>query len=182
MLAASLDFSGLHKKIELTQSAARRDIATAVRKACEEGVRVAKSGSFKDRTGNLRATIQTRAIGWQGRTFWMQIHAPAEYAHFVDLGTKEHDIWPKAGHNAPVSSLKPGQSRRARGKGPHEHIVGRGRALRWKDDGGGQHFARMIHHPGSIATLFFGHAIILTKQRLLTELNRGFVNIRSVWN
>lgn len=181
MLTTSLDFSGLHRKIAQSKSAIRRDLALASRKAAEEVVRVAKQGNFKDRTGQLRATITTSAVGWRGNTFLMRVEAPAAYAHFVDVGTKPHEIWPKSGYNAPKSSLMPGQTRRARGKGPHEYVVGRGQFLRWKNASGEQFFARMVNHPGTAATLFFHTAMRHGREKLIHELDRGFVNLRSVW-
>lgn len=171
----SLDLSEFHRKVELTRGALRRDLALATRRACDEGVRVAKAGTFKDHTGQLRATINTTAVGWIGNTFWMQIHAPMPYAHFVDAGTKAHDIYPMASYK--WGGLK----RRPRGPGT-ESVVGRGYALRWKDEGGGEHFARMVHHPGTQPNNFFANAIAATRNRLARELLNGeFANIRSVW-
>lgn len=179
--ALKLDFSELHRKIEQTKSALKRDLALAVRRACDEGVRVAKRGSFQDRTGQLRATINTTVIGWRGNTFWMQIHAPMLYAHFVDVGTEAHEIYPKRSlYDPSFGPLKKGQSWRSRTSG--EHVVGRGLALRWKDSEGGEHFARMVHHPGTAPTNFFANAIVATRNRLARELLNGeFANIRSVW-
>lgn len=173
--AVELDFSELYRKVDQTKAAIRRDLAMAVRRACDGGVRTAKLGTFKDRTGQLRATINTTAIGWMGNTFWMQIHAPMPYAHFVDVGTKPHDILPMASYS--WGGLK----RRPRGPGT-ESVVGRGYALRWKDEGGGEHFARRVHHPGTQPNNFFANAIVATRNRLARELFNGeFANIRSVW-
>jgi hypothetical protein len=175
MLAPKLDFTELHRKAEQTKTALRRDLALAVRRACDAGVKKAKQGNFQDRTGQLRATINTTVLGWSGNTFWMQIHAPMPYAHFVDLGTSAHDIYPMA------SYAWGGLKRRPRGPGT-ESVVGRGYALRWKDASGNQHFAGMVHHPGSRATKFFADAIDATRMRLAIELINGdFVNVRSVW-
>jgi hypothetical protein len=180
-IATKLDFTEYHRKVEQTKTALRRDLALAVRRACDEGVRVAKRGNFKDRTGQLRATINTTVIGWQGNTFWMQIHAPMPYAHFVDVGTQAHDIYPKRSlYDKSYGPLPKGQSWRSRKSG--EHVVGRGIALRWNDDGGNEHFARMVHHPGSRATNFFADAIDATRMRLAIQLMNGdFANLRSVW-
>lgn len=167
--------------MELTKAALRRDIERAVRRACDDGVRKAKQGRFKDRTGQLRATINTSAIGWKGSTFWMQIHAPMEYAHFVDVGTEEHDIFPKvSGYSGMTGPLRKGQSYRSTTSG--EHVVGRGIALRWKDESGNEFFRRMVHHPGTKPYHFFADAIVVTRMRLATELMNGeFSNVRSVW-
>lgn len=180
MITTSVDFTQFWRRAEQSKRAIRQDLALATRKAADEMVHVAKQGNFKDRTGQLRATIQALRAGWMGQTFWMSVKAPMPYSNFVDAGTKPHEIWPKAayGLNGPLRS---GQTRRATGKGPHEHIVGRGQFLRWKNDGGNQFFARMVHHPGTAATLFFHTAMRHGREKLIHELDRGFVNLRSVW-
>lgn len=171
----------MRRKIEQTKTALKRDLALAVQRACDEGVRTAKRGTFKDRTGQLRATINASIIGWRGNTFWMQIHAPMPYAHFVDVGTEAHDIYPKvSGYTGMTGPLRKGQSYRSTTSG--EHVVGRGIALRWKDEAGNEFFRRVVHHPGTQANNFFANAIIATRNRLARELLNGeFVNVRSVW-
>ena len=156
--AFDLDFTELWKKIDATKSAIRRDLALAVRRSCDQGVRVAKRGTFKDRTGQLRATITTHVLGWRGNTFWMQIHAPMPYAHFVDVGTKPHDI--------PLEHRPPGKPL---------HFFWEKRGV-WFT---GYH----VRHPGTKANRFFETAIDATRLKLAGELMRGeFSNIRSVWS
>lgn len=179
-ITSELDFSGLRENLIRSKVALRRDIAQSVRAAGDEAVRVAKAGSFKDRTGNLRNTIFVNVIGWLSDTFCVKVQAPAEYAHFVDQPTQAHDIWPKAVHGL-IGPVRSGQSRRAEGPGQHQHIVGLGRFLRWKDDSGQQHFARMVRHPGTTGTRFFASAIDAAQLKLITELSKGFTNVRSVW-
>jgi hypothetical protein len=128
-----------------------------VRRACDAGVKKAKQGNFLDRTGQLRATINTTVIGWSGNTFWMQIHAPMPYAHFVDLGTKPHDI--------PIPARPPGKPLHFYWEKMGFWFTGYG-----------------VHHPGSRATKFFADAIDATRMRLAIELMNGeFANVRSVW-
>lgn len=157
MPTATLDFSELHRKIALTKSALLSDLALADRKAAEAGVKAAKTGRFKDRTGQLRATINATAIGWRGQTFWMQIHAPMPYAHFVDLDTAPHDI--------PKPERPPGKPLQFYWEKLGVWFTGYG-----------------VHHPGTHGTMFFAGAIIVTMDTLYRELSGGFKNVRSVWS
>jgi hypothetical protein len=139
----------------------------------------AKRGNFKDHTRQLRSTISARNIGQRNGYWGVDVRAPKSYASFVNDGTEAHDIWPKAAHGAAVSSLKPGQTRRARGKGPHEHIVGRGIALRWKDSGGGEHFASMVHHPESKPYPFMDDALDVGRSYIRNFIQQGFTGIQT---
>jgi hypothetical protein len=146
-------------------------IQNGVKQAAYVGATVAKEGGFKDRTGQLRLTIYGILEGWSGEWCWGLIHAPQKYASFVEFPTRPHDIWPMAAYNA--ASVLPGQSRRASGKGPHEHIVGRGQALRWVN-GSGEHFARMVHHPGTVGFFFMRYAEQVAKRELEKSI-RAFI-------
>jgi hypothetical protein len=153
----------------------------ATQKATVHGVAEAKQGGFKDRTGNLRLSIVARPVGWKGQTYWGEFKTGVPYAAFVEYETAPHMIYPMAGYSTPKSELMPGQSRRARGKGPHEHIVGRGQSLRWKDESGGQHFARSVWHPGTMGFHFMRDAATSTRVFLINELHGNFPALRSVW-
>jgi hypothetical protein len=142
-----------------------RGIQEGVKRAVDIGTATAKTGGFQDRTGQLRATIYGRLEGWTGDWCWGLIHSPQKYTSFVEFPTKAHEIWPKAGYNAKKSSLKPGQTRRGRGKGPHEYVVGRGIALRWVD-GSGEHFARMVHHHGTTGFFFMRYAELVARREI----------------
>jgi len=159
------DLTGLDTLQRKLDSAVNR----LVKDSCAATAKVvkarAKQGPFKDRTRQLRSTINDVHIGLRGGWYIVEVRAPQQYASFVELGTKEHDIWPKAGHNL-KGPVREGQTRRATGKGPHEHIVGRGIALRWKDASGNQRFARMVHHPGSKPYAFMAPA---------TEYGRAYI-------
>jgi hypothetical protein len=156
-------------------------VETECTKAAKAGLSEARRGTFKDRTGALRGTLRWNIVGWTGATFRVSIAAPMPYAGFVEFGTAAHDIWPKAGYNASKASLRPGQTRRGRGKGPHEHAAGRGIALRWVD-ASGEHFARMVHHPGGKPYPFMFPAQIQAVHTLRDGLSSGFIGLQSIWS
>jgi hypothetical protein len=156
MLTTRLDLTEFHRKVEASRSALRQDLALATRKAADAGVQAAKHGNFKDRTGQLRSTIYTKTAGWSGNVFWMLMHAPKEYAHFVDLGTKPHDI--------PTDHRPPGKPL---------HFYWEKRGV-WFT-------GYRVHHPGTKPRMFFAGAIVIMIDRLYQELEKGFINLRSVW-
>jgi len=136
----------------------------------------AKQGPFRDHTRQLRSTISSQYLGRRFGYWMVQINAPMRYASYVEKGTDPHEIWPKAAHGL-IGPVRKGQSRRATGRGPHEYIVGRGLALRWKDAGGGVHFARMVHHRGSKPYPFFKPAMDYGWVYLQRFVERGFAGI-----
>jgi hypothetical protein len=169
------DFAGLdqlQRRLESELNKLTRDAVTAAGKVT---VAKAKQGNFKDHTRQLRSTISSRHIGQRGNWYVVEVRAPMHYASYVEHGTDKHDIWPKAMHglNGP---LRQGQTRRATGKGPHEYIVGRGIALRWKV-GGQEFFARMVKHPGSRAIPFMEPAREYGQAYIETFIRRGFAGI-----
>lgn len=181
MLTAVVDLSKFRQKAAETTRALERDQIAATDKAAKAAREKAKQGRFKDRTGELRRGIITVSIGWSGSTYWSSIRTQASYAWYVEEDTAAHTIWPKAGYNAKKSSLHDGQTRRGRGSGPHEHVVGRGRALRWKDSTG-EHFARRVNHPGTTGFHFMRDGGEAARETLLHELHSsGFVNLKSLW-
>lgn len=178
-MSIRLDFdqssiTGLQQKLESEYRALIKTAAVATGKVI---VARAKQGPFKDHTRQLRSNIHYLNLGVRGGYYQVQIVSPMFYSSFVEKGTPPHDIWPKAAHNAPTSSLMPGQSRRARGKGPHEHIVGRGLALRWKNAAGQEFFAAMVHHRGSKPYPFFAPAMDYGRIYLTQFIQRGFEGI-----
>lgn len=180
MFAVDIDFTEFHRKVAASRPALERDIEAAVKRATIEGRDVARAGGWQDRTGELRRTIAITAYTWNGSTFWGEYRTQAPYAWFVNYDTEAHEIWPKAGYNAPAGSLQSGQTRRGLGKGPHEHVVGRGQALRWVD-GSGQHFAGHVNHPGTTGFKFMEVSSREARKELLSQLHRGFVHLKSVW-
>ena len=181
MLNVVVDLEQFRRKTETAKRALERDIALGVEKAARAGRDEAKRGGFKDRTGYLRNGIVTIPIGWSANTYLSSFRTQSDYAIFVEEDTVPHAIWPKAKYGASKGSLESGQSRRGRGKGPHEHVVGRGRALRWKD-ASGEHFAGMVNHPGTTGFHFMRAGGEAARVALLSELHpSGFVNLKSVW-
>jgi len=176
MLTATLDSSGLERSKTRLLGQMLEHIEKAVQRAGDEAVAKAKQGAWKDRTGQLRSEIVFRDARWSGRYFIGVLHAKMPYASYVNDGTQPHDIWPKATYRM-KGPVREGQTRRATGKGPHEHIVGRGLALRWKDAGGEQHFARMVKHPGTQPIPFMDQAADRARVVLYAELKSGFVGL-----
>lgn len=152
----------------------------AVKAAAKAGRDEARNGGWKDQTGNLRRTIQVTGFSWSSVTCWSEFRTQQPYALWVEDETAAHWIFPKAEYNAPTAGLYAGQTRRGRGKGPHEHAAGRGIALRWVD-GSGQHFARRVYHPGTMGFHFMRDAAKHARAVLMAELDRGFVGFRTIW-
>jgi hypothetical protein len=181
MFTATADLTQFRQRVVQTHRALESIQRKAVEAAVKGGRDEARRGEWKDKTGDTRRLLQVRGYSWSGTTMWGEYATGTPWSWFLEKGTPPHEIWPKAAYNAPTGSLMPGQSRRARGKGPHEHIVGRGQALRWKDESGTEFFARMVHHPGTQALNFMWRSETVAKSILLRELGRGFVGLRSVW-
>ena len=181
-----IDRAALDSASQKLKSGLHRLVQDAVTEAGTYAVGIAKQGKFKDRTGQLRATIYTKPLGWSGEAYWALIHAPAEhlgkaYALFVENDTKAHDIWPMAAHGF-IGPTRSGQSTRASGKGPHEHIVGRGQFLRWKDAGGGEHFASHVRIPFHAGFHFMADAANSAEIWLRTRIKSGFAGLQAVLN
>lgn len=136
----------------------------AVQMAVDEGVREAKTvHKYRDRTGNLTRSIRGVLDTYDRLGARGTIVAGAEYASFVENGTRPHEIWPKAGHGE-IGPLRAGQSRRAK------NDIGTARvALRWYASDG-VHFARMVHHPGTIPFPFMGPALHKAERVLEREI------------
>jgi hypothetical protein len=169
------DLAGLDQLQRRLESDLERLTRDAVHAAAKVTTAKAKRGNFKDHTRQLRSTIKSTILGQRGAWYMAEVLAPKPYASFVENGTEAHDIWPKAAHGL-KGPLRNGQTRRATGKGPHEHIVGRGIALRFKI-GGREVFARYIHHPGSRAIPFMEPAREYGQAYIETFVRRGFEGI-----
>lgn len=178
-LTAEVESSGWHNVQLRLADDTELIIQHAVEKATKAAETKAKEGRFQDRTGLLRSEITHRIEGWTGKWFWGFCESPTKYAKYVEFPTKAHEIWPKAAFGTPKSQLKPGQSKRGTGKGPHEYVVGRGYALRWVD-GGGEHFARYVNHPGTEGKKFMWAASVAAMTVLRTEIRNGFVGLATV--
>lgn len=182
MLTATFDLTEFHRKVKSSANAIENDTMIAVAKAAKAGAEKAKQGGFKDKSGNLRRGIMARVVGWSGNTYvWEFKTSNAPYALFVEEPTKPHWIFPKAGYNAPLAGLYPGQSRRGRGAGPHEHVVGRGHSLRWKGANGESIFRRSAYHPGTEGFFFMRDAERHAQNVLIQTLHGGFHNLEAIW-
>jgi hypothetical protein len=171
MFTCQVDTTGIRQLEVMVKERINDAMEQAVKAAGKYAVQRAKLGRFKDQTGQLRSTIYFDYHGWTRAGCEGDLVAPMQYASYVEKGTDPHEIWPKAGYNAPIGSLKSGQTRRARGPGPHEHIVGRGIALRWVD-GSGEHFAPMVNHPGTSPLPFMQPAADVAADELVRQLRR----------
>jgi hypothetical protein len=181
MLHAEIDLSDFHAAVDATKRALEIGRRKAVASAAVEAAQYARSiGPFKDRTGQLRSGIVARFLNSDGNSVLWELLSPMPYSQFVERGTRPHDIWPKAAHGL-KGPLRNGQTRRATGRGPHEHIVGRGIALRWVS-GGVTHFAAMVHHPGSRPYPFIGPAYFKAQAVLEREFELMFGVVANLWN
>lgn len=181
MLSCSVDISGLHEAIQRTKNHINLTQQLAVQRAAEAARDEAKGSTlFKDRTGRLRSEIVARLYSRTTRSVEWEILSQAPYSRWVEEGTAPHDIWPKAAHGS-MGPLRRGQSRRATGKGPHEHIVGRGQALRWVS-GGVTHFARHVYHPGTSPRPFMGQGYYAGERRIFREFEEMLRRIEQIWN
>lgn len=163
-----------------TREAIVTGMHTAIKAGAEAGRDASKSSTlFKDHSGRLRSEIVARLLERDSRSVTWEILSGAPYSRYVEEGTQPHDIRPKAAHGL-KGPLRQGQTRRATGKGPHEHIVGRGRALRWVD-GGGTHFAAVVHHPGTSPRPFAGQGYTAAERRIYAELDLMLERVHRIW-
>jgi hypothetical protein len=141
----------------------------------KEGEQAALStGRWKDRTGetrrNTRGTVDFLTVnGGAG-----QLNSLVKHASFLEEGTKPHLIRPKEGAGF-VGPLQQGQSRRGKTDiGTHRV------ALRWHDDGGQVHFARVVHHPGTQATGYMAAGVQQLERTFLRELEVSVAKAQSI--
>lgn len=181
MLTFEVDRRGFDEAIQRTKNSVQMHMQLAVRSAAEAGRDDAKGSTlFKDRSGRLRSEIVARLLNRTTRSVEWEILSGAPWSRYVEEGTAPHDIRPKAAHNL-KGPVRQGQTRRASGRGPHEHIVGRGRALRWVD-GGTTHFAAVVHHPGTAPRPFMGQGYYAAERRIFREFELMLSRIQQIWN
>jgi hypothetical protein len=158
--------------------------ARGIRIALNQGAQYARTHhQHTKRSGRLTSPTELRAEVRRadGSGAWGYITNYTPYGAYVEYGTKAHEIWPKAGHGT-IGPVRSGQTRRASGKGPHEHIVGRGIALRFLY-GGRFVFARMVHHPGTRAMPFMAPAGVFAGSVFVRETETWtFVEIAKLWD
>ncbi len=140
-----------------------------------EGEQTALStGRWKDRTGetrrNTRGIVEyTTVNGGAG-----ELQSLVPHASFLEEGTAPHKIRPKveSGFQGPV---RRGQGRRS------ETDIGTTRvALRWHDEGGQVHFARVVNHPGTQATGYMAAGVHQLERTFLRELEVSVARAQSI--
>lgn len=180
MFTATVDFSGYRVARDLTIRTLEFGVRDAAREGAEEGAAEAKrSGRFQNRTGRLRAGIVARFVNSSQNSATWEILSAEHYSRYLEEGTRPHEIWPKAAHGS-QGPLRNGQTRRATGKGPHEHIVGRGIALRWVS-GGTTHFAGHVFHPGTSPDPFIGPGYLKAERVMYATIESCFAKAEQYW-
>lgn len=180
MLHCDIDLSDYRTLVDRSLQVVERTLDRAVEDAAVEGELEAKRGTFKDRTGRLRSDITAYFLRNDGRSVTWEILSKAPYSRYVEEGTAPHRIYPKAAYGT-MGPLRRGQSWRATGKGPHEHIVGRGRALRFMI-GGRTIFAAYVDHRGSPAFGYMGSAYHQAERTLVRELEKLPRALQRLWS
>lgn len=182
-LTYKLDLSDFNTRVVGTKHLIALGTRRATQVALEAGaVRARSEHPHKRQTGRLTSTTELRGELHHADSSgaWGYLINYTPYGHYVEYGTKAHKIWPKAAHGS-VGPLRSGQTRRATGKGPHEHIVGRGIALRFKV-GGVIVFARYVNHPGTPPLPFMQPAADYAGLVLVRETeNVTFEMVRKLW-
>lgn len=182
-LSYSFDTSGFASKVVGSRRMMALGTRRAVQVALEAGaVRARSEHPHKRRTGRLTSPAELRGELRQADDSgaWGYLVNYTPYGAYVEYGTKPHKIYPKAAHGM-IGPTRDGQTRRATGKGPHEHIVGRGHALRFMV-GGRFVFARMVNHPGTEPLPFMHPAAEYAGLVLIRETqNVTFALVAQVW-
>jgi hypothetical protein len=157
--------------------------ARAVRVALDEGADYArKNHQHQRRTGQLtsKENLYGEMKGANDDGAWGYLTNITPWVRVIEFGSKAHDIWPKAGHGM-IGPLRNSQTRRASGRGPHEHIVGRGLALRFRV-GGRIVFAKRVRHPGTQPLAFMYPAADYAGTVIARETeNVTFVRVAKLW-
>lgn len=182
-LTYTFDISDFRTKAAGTRHIMAAGTRRAVQIAGEAGaVRARSEHKHTKRTGRLTSSAELRFELRQADSSgsWGYLVNYTPYGAYVEYGTKAHKIYPKAAHGL-VGPVREGQTRRATGKGPHEHIVGRGLMLRFRV-GGRIVFARMVNHPGTQGTFWMRDAAEYAGLVLLRETeNHTFETVRRLW-
>jgi len=183
-LSYTFDLSEFRTRSVGTQRIMALGTRRATQLALEAGAVHARSEyKHKKRTGRLTSPAELRGELRQADSTgaWGYLINYTPYGAYIEYGTKAHKIYPKAGHGM-IGPTRDGQTRRATGKGPHEHIVGRGIALRFRV-GGRIVFARYVNHPGTAAMPFMRPAAEYAGLVLVRETEGyTFDMIRKLWD
>lgn len=177
MFTCSVDTSGYQALVKKTINTIQTGVYAAARIAAQHGAAHARAvGSFKDQTGNLRKGIKAKYVSSNQYGAKWAIVSTEKYSNFVEWGTAPHDIHPKA-QNGFSGPTRKGQSRRA----DNDVGVGRGHALRWKV-GGVNHFARMVHHPGSRSHPFMWPGMFKAEASLRRSMGVIVEHVSRMWH
>jgi hypothetical protein len=182
-LTYSFDTTDFRAKAVGTKHVIAAGTRRAVQIAGDAGaVRARSEHKHTKRTGRLTSSaelrFELRQTDSSGSWGYLVNYTP--YGAYVEYGTKAHKIYPKASHGM-IGPTREGQTRRATGKGPHEHIVGRGIALRFRI-GGRIVFAKWVDHKGSSPYPFMVPAAEYAGQVLIRETElHTFENVRKLW-
>lgn len=155
ILEITLDLTQFHQRVEQSKQALRRDVEAATQAAAIHGRDRAKEGKWKDQTGKLRATISSSNVGWSGAIYWSEFRTNQPYAPFVENDTRPHVIEPR----------------------------GQGYPLHWTGGryGPGDHYAFVVHHPGTTGFGFMRTAEGWARNFLVKELSYRLPNLIGVW-
>lgn len=179
MFSCSLDLSDYREAVGRTVETISKALDQAVEHAAVEGAEEARHGKFKDKSGRLRSEITAYFLRSGQRSVTWEILSPMPYSRYIEEGTRPHRIYPKAAYGT-MGPLRRGQSWRATGAGPHEHIVGRGQALRFMV-GGVTIFAAYVDHPGTPAFGYMGAAYLQAERTLWRELEKLPRQLSRIW-
>jgi hypothetical protein len=183
-LTFEIDLSDFKTRAVGTRRVMAMGTRRAVQVALEAGAVYARSQHpHQRRTGRLTSSAELRGELRQADASgaWGYLINYTPYGAYVEYGTKPHKIWPKAAHRM-IGPVRNGQNRRATGRGPHEHIVGRGLFLRFRV-GGKIVFARMVNHPGTAPLPFMYPAAEYAGGVLARETEAvTFEMVRKLWD
>lgn len=183
-LTYAIETDELRSRFVGTKHVLALGIKRAVQVALDAGaVRARSEHPHKRRTGRLTSVKELRGELRQADSTgaWGYLVNYTPYGAYVEYGTKAHRIYPKAGHRM-IGPVREGQTRRATGKGPHEHIVGRGIALRFKV-GDRIVFARYVDHPGTAPLPFMHPAAEYAGLVLAREIETvAFAMVAELWD
>jgi hypothetical protein len=142
------------------------DIERAWREAVEELARGVVRGVVRGVAEGARAALSTG--GWRDRTGETRRRT---------TGTVETTA--RNGAAGEIASLVPHASFLDQGTAPHEIRPRTRRALRW-EDGGGEHFATRVQHPGTAPTGYMGEAYQKAERVIVREVEVGVARAQSI--
>ena len=178
MFSCEIDTSEVERAWERAVGELADGINRGVERGVTEGAEQARTTHpYQDHSralsDSIRGYLERSAARSAGGEAIGVLVAGAKYASFVESGTAPHEIRPKEGHGF-EGPLQKGQSRRGRNDvGTHRS------ALRWTD-GGGTHFAAVVHHPGGRAYPFMGPAVQKAERVIEVEVDLAIDRVARV--